>query len=766
MKKNLFIIYFIIFFGIAPYSYSEDKEFNIEAKKVYFKKKNNLIVAEGKAEAWDNKNRKIQSDKIIYNKNKQTIKAIGNAKFSDGKNLITANEFLYDLNNKSLTANKKVFYIDKNKNEYQLDTLTYYESLQKLKGYNARIKFKDGSNFISSNLEIDEKKGLSFFKDSYYTTCKKINSDSNEYCPSWSLNSKNIIHDKVNKKIIHKNSIFRLKNFPILYTPYLTHPDPSVKRQSGFLAPSISSVTSLGKTIKAPYFFALNEDKDLTLTPILYLNQKHMINAGYRQAFKNSFLQIETSYFGGYNKNSVESGSRNYFFLAYDREIENNYYNVNKFNIYLQRVSQKDYLKNNKLRTKLFDENIRILKNSINYVSTKKNSRFEIGSNVFEDLNASEKNKYTYVFPEGSYSLFKKFDNDLKANFSTTFLSKKFLDDQKKQNINNNIKFSTKSFVSSIGTSTIYTANFSNHNTKNNNIYDQKNGNNFDNNFTFAFDTIFPLAKYKKLNIQTFTPRLFGKYTTGNTKNISEKKRILEFNDIFLLNRTGSYETIDTGYTLGYGIEYTNRIKNSENENQIISNLEFGQVLNGKQNLNMPNQSSLNNKSSDFVGSAKIAIFGNKNKLENSYISDQNKFNQNLFETGYKFNLNNNLDKLNRNQLNIKTVYNKFLLDMNFDEKNSHVGSERLLVSEISKLVGDNYYFSFKNTKDLITNSSRNQNFSFNYENECLIASFGLSKDFYTDSNLLSNGNKSIFFNIIIKPFGETLSPDLSGFIN
>ena len=47
--------------------------------------------------------------------------------------------------------------------------------------------------------------------------------------------------------------------------PYFNHPDPTVKRKSGFLTPSYSTSESLGLSFMTPYFKILDIDKDITL---------------------------------------------------------------------------------------------------------------------------------------------------------------------------------------------------------------------------------------------------------------------------------------------------------------------------------------------------------------------------------------------------------------------------------------------------------------------------------------------------------------------
>ena len=58
-----------------------------------------------------------------------------------------------------------------------------------------------------------------------------------------------------------------IDGWPVFYTPYISAPDPSVKRASGFLPPSFGSSNTVGAHVTIPYFLVLGPDKDLTLAP-------------------------------------------------------------------------------------------------------------------------------------------------------------------------------------------------------------------------------------------------------------------------------------------------------------------------------------------------------------------------------------------------------------------------------------------------------------------------------------------------------------------
>ena len=123
-------------------------------------------------------------------------------------------------------------------------------------------------------------------KKSVFTTCKK-NTDK---CPSWSISADEVVHKKEKKRLEYKNAWLEIYEVPVAYFPFFFHPDPSVKRQSGFLLPQFLNSSNLGFSTQIPYYIALDDDKDLTLSPRVYTNNNLFIQTEYRQAFKNSNL--------------------------------------------------------------------------------------------------------------------------------------------------------------------------------------------------------------------------------------------------------------------------------------------------------------------------------------------------------------------------------------------------------------------------------------------------------------------------------------------
>ena len=126
--------------------------------------------------------------------------------------------------------------------------------------------------------------------------------------------------------------------------------------------------------------------------------------------------------------------------------------------------------------------------------------------------------------------------------------------------------------------------------------------------------------------------------------------------------------------------------------------------------------------------------------------------------------MSNDLNKLFRNNININSIYNNHKFNIVLDEKNSHIGDIRNIKIGYSKKFDNNYFINIENKKNLITNQSEYKRISINYENDCILSSLSFSKDYYNDKDLQSS--KSLIFSFTIKPFQESLGPDLTNFIN
>ncbi len=133
-----------------------------------------------------------------------------------------------------------------------------------------------------------------------YTALQTVTASSCKVCkgsptPLWEIRARRVVHDEVERQIYFDRAQFRLAGVPILYIPRLRMPDPTLKRATGFLMPSIRTTSDLGTGIKVPYFIVLGQSADLTLTPYLTARQSETLGLRYRQAFATGLIEVTGS---------------------------------------------------------------------------------------------------------------------------------------------------------------------------------------------------------------------------------------------------------------------------------------------------------------------------------------------------------------------------------------------------------------------------------------------------------------------------------------
>ena len=270
-----------------------DKKTNdvLTSDKIQYSKKKEEILAEGNVFFKGGNGVSIKTEIASYDNKNKIIKSDQSTKMNDGLgNSILLDMFSYSTKNKSLRSKGYIEMTDKHENKYFFDDIFVDIKKKRIAGSNLKLKFKKNTfeniendpRLVGNSAVITENK--SYIEGGVFTTCKK----RGDKCPPWKLTAKKVIHDKEKQKISYENAKLYLYGFPIFYTPRFYHPDPTVKRQSGFLTPNLTNSTSLGYGVSLPYYFALAENKDATLNPKIYADENPVIQTEYRHVTKNT----------------------------------------------------------------------------------------------------------------------------------------------------------------------------------------------------------------------------------------------------------------------------------------------------------------------------------------------------------------------------------------------------------------------------------------------------------------------------------------------
>ncbi|RCW79691.1 LPS-assembly protein LptD [Paracoccus lutimaris] len=155
--------------------------------------------------------------------------------------------------------------------------------------------------------------------------------------PLWEIRARAITHDATKRQLHFDHPQLRAFGMPVVSLPWLTAPDPTVDRMTGFLQPQFRTTSSLGFGIKLPYFVTLGDHADITITPYVSASRTRTLELRYRQAFSNGAMEWN----GAVTRDDIEQGeTRSYLFGAGRFELPRGY----MLGFQLQTATDRAYL--------------------------------------------------------------------------------------------------------------------------------------------------------------------------------------------------------------------------------------------------------------------------------------------------------------------------------------------------------------------------------------------------------------------------------------
>ncbi|PYC29146.1 LPS biosynthesis protein [Aquipseudomonas alcaligenes] len=133
-----------------------------------------------------------------------------------------------------------------------------------------------------------EESAIVRLKDGTYTRCEP---GSN----AWHLKGNNVKLNPATGFGTATNVTLRVKDIPVFYTPYIYFPIDD-RRQSGFLAPGISTSSDTGFSLSTPYYFNLAPNYDATLYPTYMAKRGLLMEGEFRYLTKSSEGQVGGAY--------------------------------------------------------------------------------------------------------------------------------------------------------------------------------------------------------------------------------------------------------------------------------------------------------------------------------------------------------------------------------------------------------------------------------------------------------------------------------------
>jgi LPS-assembly protein len=369
----------------------------------------------------------LRADQVDYNLNTAVTIAHGHVEIDYNDRIVQADQVVYDQNKDVVTADGHVVMMAPDGNvvfathavltDQMRDGVI--ETMSALIGANGRM---------ASPRAVRSNNGVRMVaQPGVFTPCKVCNKPG-QRTPLWSVKAQRIVYDELAHRIYYHNAIINFMGVPVAYTPFFTHPDPTVKHSSGVLQPEVGSHTTLGYYVRVPLYVAFSDSQDTTVAPLVTQHGGEQLEWEYRQRWDDGGLwwqaTVANDPHGGLYGNLNQTYSS--IFGAGIIPVDSTWHvgfdtQLTSYATYLQRF---DLTTAPRLTNDLYLEGIN------------GQSRFSVTGYFFEGLQATDNNSlFPVILPLVDYTFVPRSDvlgGDFQFDLNTTAASTRIAEDDQR----------------------------------------------------------------------------------------------------------------------------------------------------------------------------------------------------------------------------------------------------------------------------------------------------------------------------------------------
>jgi LPS-assembly protein len=227
----------------------DDTPWQITAKRLSYKEKEGLYVAEGDV-VISKGEQLLYAQKVTYNTNTGIATVSEDVRFESGKDILTGSSGIFNLKNRTGTIN------------------------------NGSLFLSENNYHVSGEVMEKLSKDTYLVKKCRLTTCDGVK-------PAWSITGSEVKVTIEGYGTV-KHAAFWVRGFPMFYIPYIIFP-AKTKRQTGLLPPRVGYSSRNGVDTELPLFLVISDQVDATLY------QRYMSERGYMQGVEFRYLADEKS---------------------------------------------------------------------------------------------------------------------------------------------------------------------------------------------------------------------------------------------------------------------------------------------------------------------------------------------------------------------------------------------------------------------------------------------------------------------------------------
>ena len=248
----------------------------------------------------------LEADAVRHDRVRGEIVAEGKVEIAQGGRVLLADRVVYDERADVVTATGRVSLLGPGGDVLFADTVRLTGDLKNGAVEKLRIRLDDGARIAAvGGRRIGGE--ATEMRNAVYSPCQPCEESPGRPLP-WRVKARKAVHDRTRRQVEYTDAVLEMFGVPVLYTPFLGHPDPSVERRSGLLPPHFGNDSELGFLTHLPIYYSVSPTEDATFEPIVTTGEGVVLTGEYRNRFVGGLLQGT----GSATRGTVEDGSRDF----------------------------------------------------------------------------------------------------------------------------------------------------------------------------------------------------------------------------------------------------------------------------------------------------------------------------------------------------------------------------------------------------------------------------------------------------------------------
>ncbi len=235
----------------------------------------------------------VEANTLAYDKRADVISAEGRVIMKYAGYQISCDDLRYEQRSGRLSCIGNAEVLGPNGTTYAADKIEVTGGMKEAFIQSLTLTTRDGAMVTARDVAYSQTLET-VLEEATYSPCGLCVDEKGRKI-GWRIRAARLVQDAETKTVYLEQPSLEVLGVPVAWLPWLSLPDPTSPRNSGFQLPNLDYRPEYGARVDVPYLITVGEDIDILLTPTLMSRQGFLMAAEYRQRFSYGSFSVRGS---------------------------------------------------------------------------------------------------------------------------------------------------------------------------------------------------------------------------------------------------------------------------------------------------------------------------------------------------------------------------------------------------------------------------------------------------------------------------------------